>query len=46
MNKQLMQFLRELFTSLLKKCNEDVLKEIFLRITSTKALNNLRNALK
>ena len=46
MNRHILQFLRELFTTLLTKNTDERVHEIFARIATTKALYQLRNALK
>lgn len=46
MNKYLLQFLSELFSTLLTKQNNDQIQEIFMKIVSVKKLYQLRNAIK
>ncbi|RNA03977.1 nucleolar MIF4G domain-containing 1 [Brachionus plicatilis] len=46
MNKSLLQFLSQLFTTLLTKQSNDRIQEIFMKIASIKKLYQLRNAIK
>jgi hypothetical protein len=46
MNKQIMQFLRELLASLFSKYNNEQLQEIFMRVASVKKFQQVNNALK
>ena len=46
MNKSILQFLRELFTNLFTKHNDEQLVEILMRIATVKKFYQLRNALK
>jgi hypothetical protein len=46
MNKHILLFLREMFTSLFLKLNDEKVAEIFMKITIEKKLYQLRNALK
>ena len=46
MNKAMLQFLREFLGGLVIKQSEERLQEIFLKVSTTKNLNSLRNALK
>lgn len=46
MNKSVLQFLRELFTELVSKYNDEQIQEIFMKIVSIKKFSHVRNALK
>ena len=46
MNKHILLFLREMFTSLFLKLDDEIVTEIFMKITIEKKLYQLRNALK
>ena len=46
MNKYMLQFLRELLTSIFKKMNDERMQQIFLKISAMKNLSHLVNALK
>jgi hypothetical protein len=46
MDKSMLTFLRELFTSLFTKHTHEQLQELFMRIANVKKFNHLTNALK
>ena len=46
MNKSILQFLKELFTELLNKYDQEQIQEIFLKIAKIRKLSQLKNALK
>lgn len=46
MNKSMLQFLKELFTELLDKHDEQQIQEMFLKVAKIRKLNPLKNALK